>query len=106
MIRTEVKLLTQVCEAQWSIQMHLNIAANLLDHLCLKLRLAGVLRIAAPTRSKSCSFSLFHLAEKGDLLTTRPTSGTRRTTINARRTHCKHKRPISRSVSRYNCLPA
>src|SRR5260370_26866886 len=106
MVRAQVKLLTQVGKPQWSIQVCLNIVTDLFDHLCLRLWHAGILRIAAPTRSKSCSFGLFRLTEKGDLLTTRPTGGTRRTTINACRTHSEHKRCISRSVSLYNCLPA
>jgi hypothetical protein len=102
----QVKLLTQLDEAQWSVQVHLNIVANLLDHLCLRLWHAGVLWIAAPTGSKSFSFSLFRLTEKGDLLTTRSTGGTRWTTIDASGTYSEHERSISRSISRHDCLPA
>src|SRR6266849_6146725 len=106
MIRAQVKLLTQVGEPQWTIQVRLNIAANLLDRLCLRLWHTGVLRIAAPTRSNSCSLGLFHLTEKGDLLTASPTSGTRRTTIDASGTYGEYKRSITCSVSRRDCPPA
>src|SRR5579864_7643334 len=106
MVRTQMNLLTQISKMQRSIQVSLNIAANLLDHLCLWLWHAGVLWMAAPARTKSSDFGLFRQPEEDDLLAARPTSGTRRTTINASGTHGKHECSISRSISRYDCLPA
>src|SRR6266851_2112851 len=85
--------------------MHLDVAAGVLDHLHLQLIHRRFPGTTAPAGAESCLFGGFWPCKEGHLLAARVPGRTGWVTINACRTHPKHKSPIRLAIPVQYCLP-
>src|SRR5581483_2508709 len=101
---TLAELCAQPLQGDRFVEMLLNVPANGLHHLLLRIAAEGT-RAAAQAGAVAGFFRIIDSTKKGDVFTPRPTCRTGWPAINARRRHCKNKLSVLARVTIHHCLP-
>src|SRR5579875_97657 len=106
MIGAKVKLLAEVGQLQWAIQVRLDIATHLLDEFRIRFSRCYLLWFATAAWPVACCLGLFWQAEEGNVFASRVTGRTRRSAVDAGGAYCDNKLAIGLAFACHHGLPA